>query len=66
MRAAGVLMAIVLVPVLAAGCQPASPPPTPLPTKEKTIDRVKSDLDRAMKQAEEIRREAEDPSKKGS
>lgn len=64
MRASGVLM--VLVPLLAIGCQPANPPPTPLPTKEKTIDRVKSDLDRAMKQAEEIRREAEDSSTKGS
>ena len=47
-----------------ASCQPANPPPTPLPTKEKTIDKVKSDLDKAMKKAEEMR-DAEDPTKKG-
>ena len=53
-----------------AACQPASPPPTPLPTKEKTIDKVKADIDKAMKQAEDIRkaeeaRDGEDPMKKG-
>ena len=47
-----------------AACQPANPPPTPLPTKEKTIDQVKNDIDRAMKKAEEMR-DAEDPMKKG-
>jgi hypothetical protein len=53
-----------------AACQPANPPPTPLPTKEKTIDRVEADVDKAMKQAEDIRkadeaRDGEDPMKKG-
>ena len=47
-----------------AGCQPVNPPPTPFPTKEKTIDKVKSDIDTAMKKAEEMR-DAEDPMKKG-
>ena len=47
-----------------AACQPANPPPTPLPTKEKTIDKVKGDIDKAMKKAEEMR-DAEDPMKKG-
>jgi hypothetical protein len=45
-------------------CQPSNPPPTPLPTKEKTIDKVKDDIDKAMKKAEEMR-DAEDPMKKG-
>jgi hypothetical protein len=40
-------------------CQPSNPPPTPLPTKEKTIDKVKNDVDQAMKKAQEIR-DAED------
>lgn len=53
-----------------SACQPSSPPPTPLPTKEKTIDKVKADVDKAMKQAEDIRkaeeaRDSEDPMKKG-
>jgi hypothetical protein len=46
------------------GCKPATPPPNPFPTKENTIDKVKSDVDKAMKKAEEMR-EAEDPMKKG-
>ena len=46
------------------GCKPATPPPNPFPTKENTIDKVKSDVDKAMKKAEEIR-DAEDPMKKG-
>jgi hypothetical protein len=46
------------------GCQPANPPPTPLPTKEKTIDKVKNDVDKAMKEAQE-KLDAEDPAKKG-
>ncbi len=47
-----------------AGCKPATPPPNPFPTKEDTIDKVKSDVDKAMKKAEEMR-DAEDPMKKG-
>lgn len=46
------------------GCQPSSPPPTPLPTKEKTIDKVKTEIDKAMQQAQSIR-DAEDQPKKG-
>ena len=46
------------------GCKPATPPPNPFPTKENTIDKVKSDVDKAMKKAEEIR-DADDPMKKG-
>ena len=46
------------------GCKPATPPPSPFPTKENTIDKVKSDVDKAMKKAEEMR-DAEDPTKKG-
>jgi hypothetical protein len=38
--------------------------PTPLPTKEKTIDKVKADIDAAMKKAEEMR-DAIDPTKTG-
>ena len=47
-----------------AGCKPAEPPPNPFPTKENTIDKVKADVDKAMKKAEEMR-DAEDPMKKG-
>ena len=47
-----------------AACQPANPPPTPLPTKDETIDKVKDDIDKAMKKVEEMR-DAEDPMKKG-
>ena len=50
--------------VALVACQPANPPPTPLPTKEKTIDKVKDDIDKAMKKVEEMR-DAEDPMKKG-
>ena len=46
------------------GCKPATPPPNPFPTKENTIDKVKADIDKAMKKAEEMR-DAEDPTKKG-
>ncbi len=58
---------IVLSALLVAmgGCKPATPPPNPFPTKENTIDKVKSDVDKAMKKAEETR-DAEDPTKKGS
>ena len=55
----------VLCALVLAACQPANPPPTPLPTKEKTIDKVKADIDKAMQKAEEMRREADDPPKKG-
>ena len=55
---------LVLCVLLLTACQPANPPPTPLPTKEKTIDRVKVDIDKAMQKAEEMR-DAEDPMKKG-
>jgi hypothetical protein len=48
-----------------AACQPSNPPPTPLPTKEKTIDRVNEKLDDAMKKTQE-RLEAIDADKKGS
>ncbi len=57
--------------VLVAGCQPSNPPPTPLPTKEKTIDRVNTELDRAAKQAEDRLKAADekpagkDPMKEG-
>jgi len=50
---------------LMLGCQPSNPPPTPLPTKEKTIDRVNEKLDDAMKKTQE-RLEAIDADKKGS
>jgi hypothetical protein len=56
---------------LLAGCQPSNPPPTPLPTKEKTIDRVNAELDRAAKQAEDRLKAADekpagkDPMKEG-
>ena len=49
-------------------CQPANPPPTPFPTKEKTIDKVKADIDKAMQKAQEIRDAADpetSPDKKG-
>lgn len=51
-----------------AACQPANPPPTLLPTKEKTIDKVKADIDKAMLKAQEIRDAADpetSPDKKG-
>ena len=52
--------------LVVAACQPANPPPTPFPTKEKTIDKVKADIDKAMKKAQEIRdaAEPEDPTKR--
>jgi hypothetical protein len=50
--------------LLLAACQPSNPPPTPLPTKEKTIDKVTGDVDKAMKEAQE-KLDAEDPAKKG-
>jgi hypothetical protein len=59
------------VVALVMGCQPANPPPTPLPTKEKTIDKVKGDVDAAMKKNMDALREAEEkadaesPAKKG-
>ena len=60
---------LVLCALTLAACQPANPPPTPLPTKEKTIDKVTADVDKAMKKAQEIR-VAADPEtsaeKKGS
>lgn len=60
---------LVLCALMLAACQPANPPPTPFPTKEKTIDKVTVDIDKAMKKAQEIR-DAADPEtsaeKKGS
>jgi hypothetical protein len=56
---------------LVAGCQPSNPPPTPLPTKERTIDRVNTELDRAARQAEDRLKAADekpagkDPMKEG-
>jgi len=50
--------------LLLAACQPTNPPPTLLPTKEKTIDKVKTEIDKAMQQAQSIR-DAEDQPKKG-
>lgn len=54
---------LVLCALMLAACQPANPPPTPLPTKEKTIDKVKADIDAAMKKAE-ANRDTDDPMKK--
>ncbi len=45
-------------------CQPSNPPPTPLPTKEKTIDKVKNDVEKSMREVQE-KLDAEDPAKKG-
>ena len=52
--------ALFLLCLALAACQPANPPPTPLPTKEKTIDKVKGDIDKAMQKAQEVR-DAADP-----
>ena len=54
---------LVLCAVLLAACQPADPPPTPLPTKEKTIDKVNADIGAAMKKAEAVR-DIDDPMKR--
>ena len=54
---------LLLCAVMLAACQPANPPSTPLPTKEKTIDKVNADIDTAMKKAEAIR-DIDDPMKK--
>ncbi len=54
--------------IFLAACQPAKPPPTPLPTKEQTINKVKTDIDKAMQKAHEARESAESessPDKKG-
>jgi hypothetical protein len=65
------LLRPIVLGVALVGCQPSNPPPTPLPTKEKTIDKVKSDVDDAMKKAQQNLREAEEkadsesPMKKG-
>jgi len=56
---------LMLCAVPLAACQPRNPPPTPLPTKEKTIDRVNEKLDDAMKKSQQ-RLEAIDADKKGS
>lgn len=58
-----IIAALCLALTLGA-CQSANPPPTPLPTKEKTIDKVKTEIDKAMQQAQSIR-DAEDQPKKG-
>jgi hypothetical protein len=50
--------------MLAIGCQPSKPPPNYLPTKENTVDKVKNDVEKAMREAQE-KRDAEDPAKKG-
>jgi hypothetical protein len=49
------------------GCKPATPPANPFPTKENTIDRVKTEVDQAMKKAEAVRNaadSADEPTKK--
>ena len=56
---------ILLCAAALTACQPSNPPPTPLPTKEKTIDRVNEKLDDAMKKSQQ-RLEAIDADKKGS
>ena len=45
--------------LMLVGCQPPTPPPNPFPTKENTIDRVKSQVDQAMKKAEAVRNAAD-------
>jgi hypothetical protein len=62
---------IVLACFALVACQPSNPPPTPLPTKEKTIDKAKNEVDAAMKKNMDALREAEEkadaesPAKKG-
>ncbi len=59
---------LVLCVLILTACQPTNPPPTPLPTKEKTIDKVKADIDKAMLKAQQIRDAADpetSPEKKG-
>ncbi|MEO7252970.1 MAG: hypothetical protein ABIZ64_01900 [Casimicrobium sp.] len=49
------------------GCKPPAPPANPFPTKENTIDKVKADIDNAMKKAEALRNAADptdEPTKK--
>lgn len=58
------IIAVLCLALTLGACQPANPPPTPLPTKEKTIDKVKTEIDKAMQQAQSIR-DAEDQPKKG-
>jgi hypothetical protein len=48
--------AIFVLAGLLAACQPQS---TPLPTREKTIDRAKDDLQKAQDEAAKRRAEAE-------
>ncbi|MCA3211294.1 MAG: hypothetical protein ING52_03615 [Burkholderiales bacterium] len=50
----------VMVAGALVGCQPQS---TPLPTREKTIDRVKDDLQKAQDEAARRRAEAEQAAK---
>ena len=67
MRWALLVLCTGTIAILAA-CQPANPTPTPLPTKEKTIDKVKADIDKAMQKAQELRDSADpepNPEKKG-
>jgi hypothetical protein len=59
-----ILIATVMCCAFMVGCQPSNPPPTPLPTKEKTIDKVKNDVEKSMREAQE-KLDAEDPAKKG-
>jgi hypothetical protein len=65
------LAAAILSGVAMMGCQPSNPPPTPLPTKEKTIDKVKAEVDQATeKRMKELREadekaDSENPMKKG-
>jgi hypothetical protein len=65
------LIGPVFLGVALMGCQPSNPPPTPLPTKEKTIDKVKADVDQATeKRMKELREadeksDSESPMKKG-
>jgi hypothetical protein len=64
MNAWSLRFCVLCLTALMLGCQPAKPPPTPLPTKEKTIDKVKDDVDKSMKQVQD-KIDAEDPQKKG-
>jgi hypothetical protein len=61
----------IAITLFVTGCQPSNPAPTPLPTKDKTVDKVKSEVDAAMKKNLDALREAEEkadaesPAKKG-
>ncbi len=66
MKAPGFILLSALS-IAMVGCKPPAPPPNPFPTKENTIDRVKTEVDQAMKKAEAIRNaadSADEPTKK--